>query len=189
MEEIRFAAANEFGPFRVFVTCLKLAAYKRSFLRGERTGGGMSAAVLCGRPRKVGRRSRRESRHSQDAGEEAGSGPFQIGERTGQECCSWPSGAHQGIPGARQGRLQTQNGGEQDVQLAGFNLLDSPGIDVYQFRELLLGESARNPLTAHVGAEFGEFRQFWAFSRHALLGRRFCLLYTAQWGVICTMKL
>ena len=106
-----------------------------------------------------------------------------------EECCFWPSGAHQGIPGASQGCLHTQDGGEQDVELAGFDFLDGPGIHVHQFSELFLGESARNPLTAHVGAEFGEFWQFRAFSRHALLGRRFCLLYTAQWGVICTMRL
>ena len=104
-----------------------------------RIRGGLSAAVLCRRPREGGIGAGATAAALRTREEEAGSGSFQMGERAGVECRFWPSGAHQGIPGASQGCMQAQDGGEKDVQLAGFDFLDRPGIHVHQFSELFLG--------------------------------------------------
>ncbi len=95
------------------------------------------------------------------------------------------STAHQRIPRATQGRLQTLDGREQDVQFAGLNLLDRARVDLHQFGELFLGEAARDAFPAHIRAERGKLGQFGTALRHALLGRGFLLPNTAQWGVIC----
>jgi hypothetical protein len=57
--------------------------------------------------------------------------------------------------GASEGRLESQQGGEHDVDLAGLDLLDRPGIQVGRFRQLFLGESLCAPEGADAMTEIG----------------------------------
>jgi pimeloyl-ACP methyl ester carboxylesterase len=91
--------------------------------------------------------------------------------------------AHQRIPGAIQGFLQTQNSCEENVQLSGFDFLDRARVYFHQFRQFFLRDVARHALAAHVCAERGKLRKFGTAFGHAPLGRGFFLRNTAQWGV------
>jgi hypothetical protein len=73
----------------------------------------------------------------------------------------WPGFVHhqdgflvEKIPyGASEGRLESQQGGEHDVDLAGLDLLDRPGIQVGRLRQLFLGESLGAPQGANAMTE------------------------------------
>jgi hypothetical protein len=56
---------------------------------------------------------------------------------------------------ASEGRLESQQGGEHDVDLAGLDLLDRPGIQVGRFRQLFLSESLGAPQGADAMTEVG----------------------------------
>ena len=59
----------------------------------------------------------------------------------------------QTFPRTAQCLLQTQHRRQQNVHMAGFNLLDGANIQIDQFGQLFLGDFVAHSLTANVAAE------------------------------------
>lgn len=60
---------------------------------------------------------------------------------------------HQLVPLTLQGRLETDERGAEDVQLAGLDLLDRPWIETDQFSQPFLGELPLDPKAPDVGSQ------------------------------------
>jgi len=63
------------------------------------------------------------------------------------------SGSQQIIPRALQRMMQPLDGRQQDVHMAGLDLLDGADVQVHQFGQFLLGDFTGHPLPADVSAE------------------------------------
>ena len=69
---------------------------------------------------------------------------------------------HELFPGAPQGELKPDQGGDEDIELAGFHLLQVPGADVGKFREGLLRLLPGASFPADVGAQHFEPNSFFS---------------------------
>ena len=49
--------------------------------------------------------------------------------------------------------VQAQHGGQQDVHMAGLNLLDGADVEIHPFGQLFLGDFFSHPLPADLAAE------------------------------------
>ena len=74
-------------------------------------------------------------------------------------------------------------GGDEDGDVAGFDLLDGARVEVGQFRKALLGQPACGALAAQVVAERAEEAGFCGADGHALSRRGCRPADTAHWGV------
>lgn len=84
------------------------------------------------------------------------------------------------IPRALKRLVDAQHGGDQDIDVSRFDLLDGAQIQIRQFREPFLRHAHGHPLPANIRAEQANHWLLMLLQGHALLGRIFHLTGTAH---------